>query len=72
MSWVMLYLGVALINCARDGSACYIARRRFEVWGSLLSCIFWPITAPMEIAGAAIATKNYPKWDRKIAAETSA
>ena len=62
MEWVLLYLGIALTNCAYDGALCYVAKRRFRVWCSIISSLFWPITVPMQIAGAAIATKNYPRW----------
>lgn len=60
--WIAMYLSIALIDMACDGAMCVIAKRRYNLTGSFFACLFWPITAPLEIAGAAVATKDYPTF----------
>ncbi len=62
MEWIFLYLGIALVDWSCDGAMCYLGKRKFKVWKSFWACLFWPITAPIEVAGAAAATKDYPEW----------
>ena len=62
MSWILFYLGIALIDMACDGALCVVAKKKYRVWASMIACLLWPITAPIEIAGAVIATKDYERW----------
>lgn len=62
MSFMVFYFGVMLIDMACDGALCVVAKRRYRFWPSLAACSVWPITAPIEIAGAVVATKDYEQW----------
>ena len=62
MEWIVFYFGVAVIDMACDGALCIVAKKRYRFWASLFACLAWPITAPIEIAGAVIATRGYDRW----------
>ncbi len=60
--WIAMYLSIALLDMACDGAMCVIAKRRYNLKGSFFVCLFWPITAPLQIVGSVIATKDYPAF----------
>ncbi len=62
MSFIVFYLSVMLIDMACDGALCVVAKKRYMFWRSLAACSVWPITAPIEIAGAVVVTKDYERW----------
>lgn len=64
MFWILLtiYFAFALFDVAVDGALCAVARRRFQLGRSLLAALVWPITAPLAITGAVVATRDLPTW----------
>ena len=64
MGWIIFYLAIALISMSCDGMLCFVAKRRYMFWASLRTCLVWPITAPIEIAAAVIATRKFERWDK--------
>lgn len=62
MIWIAFYLAIAMMDCATDAAICFAKQRRFQVWVAVVASLFWPITAPLTILGAAFVTRKYPIW----------
>ena len=62
MEVILIYLAIALLDVATDGCFCVLARKRFRIKSAILAALFWPITLPLAIIGAVVATRDYPRW----------
>jgi len=62
MEWI-IYFSFALIAMSTDALICVAFKKKYNVFGSFIMSLVWPIAAVFEIYGAHKVTKNYDKFD---------
>ena len=60
MSWLYFYLLGYALSVEFDAMLCFALRRRYRIWGSLIVCLAWPITAFLAPPTIARWTKSMP------------
>lgn len=54
-----IYFAIVFLFMFVDALVCVIARYKFVLWKSLLTSLFFPVTAPFLVLTAPFITKNF-------------